>query len=361
MRAVHEALLHAVLEEGQQAIVVTTGVDQYDGTQELAKTFEGHDFKYFFESAAATGQGDDGLTVFEHARLARMHVGNDIEARDALMSLFDLCEKLWNNAVDPTAVGQRTIGHRAHQAAAAAAVVHVDAGAGQGSSQSLGRLPVFGGQRLAGSGINCDALYGHEQKDRSMSELKRAPYSKEPMRGACTIDQRTTEHHAVGSVRSRVQRFPCVMTRLAAAGLVLLLAGCQSEPDSGLVLEAGQSEYLRWCASCHGNAGEGKPPAFPPLAGSEWLAFSDRGLAMIVLYGLRGEIEVAGQTYRGYMPPMSHLPDSEIAAILGFINRTWGVREQAPDEALIAAIRAAEQTRPLNGRADLEARLERQQ
>jgi len=151
------------------------------------------------------------------------------------------------------------------------------------------------------------------------------------------------------------------MTRLAAAGLVLLLAGCQSEPDSGLVLEAGQSEYLRWCASCHGNAGEGKPPAFPPLAGSEWLAFSDRGLAMIVLYGLRGEIEVAGQTYRGYMPPMSHLPDSEIAAILGFINRTWGVREQAPDEALIAAIRAAEQTRPLNGRADLEARLERQQ
>ncbi len=136
-----------------------------------------------------------------------------------------------------------------------------------------------------------------------------------------------------------------------------ILAGCGSESDGELELAAGQGEFLRWCASCHGNSGEGKPPAFPPLAGSEWLEFPDRGLAMIVLYGLRGEIEVAGRSYRGYMPPMTHLPDEDIEAILGYVTRSWAGRESGLTSADIAALRAAQDTRPLNGRAGLEARL----
>ncbi|WP_049724380.1 c-type cytochrome [Wenzhouxiangella marina] len=145
---------------------------------------------------------------------------------------------------------------------------------------------------------------------------------------------------------------------LAALLLSLLLTACGSEPASGPELAPGQGEFLRWCASCHGNAGEGKPPAFPPLAGSEWLQLPDRGLGMIVLYGLRGEIEVAGQTYRGYMPPMSHLPDEDIAAILAFIGDQWADREISLTAADVAALREAEDTRPLNGREGLEARLE---
>ncbi|OAB62537.1 hypothetical protein AY599_01750 [Leptolyngbya valderiana BDU 20041] len=140
--------------------------------------------------------------------------------------------------------------------------------------------------------------------------------------------------------------------------LLAILTGCQSEPEAEIALEPGQGEYLRWCASCHGNGGEGKAPAFPPLAGSEWLEFPDRGLAMIVLYGLRGEIEVAGRTYRGYMPPMTHLPDEDIEAILAYVTRTWAGRQSTLSAADIAALRAAEDTRPLTGREGLEARLE---
>jgi len=136
-----------------------------------------------------------------------------------------------------------------------------------------------------------------------------------------------------------------------------LLTGCGQEPDATVELVSGQGEYLRWCASCHGNNGEGKAPAFPPLAGSEWLELPDRGLAMIVLYGLRGEIEVAGRTYRGYMPPMTHLPDQEIEAILAYVIRTWTDRESELTGADIAVLRAADDTRPLNKRAGLEARL----
>jgi mono/diheme cytochrome c family protein len=137
-----------------------------------------------------------------------------------------------------------------------------------------------------------------------------------------------------------------------------LAIACGGEADSELVLEPGQGEYLRWCASCHGNQGEGKAPAFPPLAGSEWLAFPDQGLAMIILYGLRGEIEVAGRTYRGYMPPMTHLPDEDIAAILAFVTRRWAGRESQLSAADIARLRQAENTRPLNARAGLEERLQ---
>lgn len=125
-------------------------------------------------------------------------------------------------------------------------------------------------------------------------------------------------------------------TALAA---LLLLVGCSSElPPSGEMAQ-GQEAYLRWCASCHGNQGEGKPPTFPPLAGSEWLDLSDEALALIILYGLRGEIEVMGQIYRGYMPPMQHLRDQDIADIVLFMRNAWTDREAHLDAAGVAELR----------------------
>lgn len=101
----------------------------------------------------------------------------------------------------------------------------------------------------------------------------------------------------------------------------------------------GQEPYLRWCASCHGINGEGKPPTFPPIAGSEWLDLSDEALTLIILYGLRGEIQVMGQTYRGYMPPMQHLRDEDIADIVGFMRTAWTDREAHLDAAGVAELR----------------------
>ena len=125
-----------------------------------------------------------------------------------------------------------------------------------------------------------------------------------------------------------------------AAFLGLLLIGC----DSGSVpseLAEGQEPYLRFCASCHGNQGEGKPPSFPPLAGSEWMELPSEALALIVLYGLRGEIEVAGSPDRGYRPPMQHSPDEDIAALLTFSERAWGVRDDSLSAEEVAALRTA--------------------
>jgi len=131
-----------------------------------------------------------------------------------------------------------------------------------------------------------------------------------------------------------------------------VLTACNSESPPAELAE-GQEPYLRYCASCHGNQGQGKAPSFPPLSGSEWMELPSDALALIVLYGLRGEIEVAGETYRGYMPPMQHLGDEDIAALLGYAERTWAGREPALDATDIARLRTvfAERRPPLEGRA----------
>ena len=130
------------------------------------------------------------------------------------------------------------------------------------------------------------------------------------------------------------------LCRLVLLGLVAALAACGSD-QTALELAPGQEQYLRHCASCHGNQGEGRPPTFPPLAGSEWMELPSEALALIILLGLRGEIEVAGRTYRGYMPPMQHINDEDIAALIGFTERAWAGREPRLSGADVARIRGS--------------------
>lgn len=142
--------------------------------------------------------------------------------------------------------------------------------------------------------------------------------------------------------------------------LALLLVACDDGRPPPGELAQGQEPYLRWCAQCHGNQGEGKPPAFPPLAGSEWLDLPDEALALIVLYGLRGEIEVAGRSYNGYMPPMQHLRDADIADLIGYMLLTWSERESRLGEADVTALRGVFQGRrpPLHGLEGVEEALD---
>lgn len=118
------------------------------------------------------------------------------------------------------------------------------------------------------------------------------------------------------------------MFRLRLVSISLLacfvLVGCGEPSVPPGELAFGQEPYLRYCASCHGNQGQGKPPTFPPLVGSRWLSNGPEAMALIVLYGLRGEIDVQGRIYRGYMPPMQHIPDEDIAALLTYMRQSWG-------------------------------------
>ena len=142
---------------------------------------------------------------------------------------------------------------------------------------------------------------------------------------------------------------------LVAAGLFLV--GCSDEPDEPL--QPGEAEYVKYCSTCHSSDGLGRPPTFPPLAGSEWLELGPEAVSLIALLGLRGEIEVAGQTYRGYMPTMRQLDDAEIKLILDYIDQQWADWESVPLTEDIAALRVRVADEPLlEGREPLERLLD---
>jgi mono/diheme cytochrome c family protein len=127
----------------------------------------------------------------------------------------------------------------------------------------------------------------------------------------------------------------------AAASLVLLLllAACDS-PEKASGPADGEVVYGRMCAVCHGFDGEGRRPAFPPLAGSEWVTDDDERLIRIVLDGLSGEITVRGERYNGLMLGFrQHLTDEEIAAVLNHVRSSWGNDASPITPAEVARVR----------------------
>lgn len=146
---------------------------------------------------------------------------------------------------------------------------------------------------------------------------------------------------------------------LAWLAVALLLTACTEAPQSADIAGAGQESYLRYCATCHGNTGEGRPPTFPPLNDPHWARLPGEALALIVLYGMQGEIEVAGRTYRGFMPPMQHMSDEHIAAAVGYLQEQWGGGEATIDADGVAALRdRAGRRSPWRGKEDVAAALD---
>jgi mono/diheme cytochrome c family protein len=110
---------------------------------------------------------------------------------------------------------------------------------------------------------------------------------------------------------------------------------------------AGRQKYLASCAGCHGNNGKGATRMGPPLAGSEWVVGDEVRLALIMLHGLEGPIEVSGKKYDApeilpVMPSHSTMDDSVIASILTYIRNEWG------NEAPPVSGRTVGSTRHLN-------------
>ncbi len=95
------------------------------------------------------------------------------------------------------------------------------------------------------------------------------------------------------------------------------------------------------CMACHQRDGGGVAGNYPPLDGSEWVGGSPDALAALVLHGLQGPIEVAGQTYNQVMPQWGHLSDEQIAAVLTYVRGSWGNRAPPVSSELVAAVRAA--------------------
>ena len=96
-----------------------------------------------------------------------------------------------------------------------------------------------------------------------------------------------------------------------------------------LQFASGRQHYLTACAGCHGTDGAGMNRMAPTLIGSEWVLGDEKRLALILLHGIEGPIEVGGKVYDvpeilPVMPSHSTMDDAAITAIMTYIRNEWG-------------------------------------
>ena len=110
--------------------------------------------------------------------------------------------------------------------------------------------------------------------------------------------------------------------------------------DVDSLLARGEEVFLANCSACHQPSGLGLAGAFPPLAGSDYLAGDRKQVMTAALFGLSGPITVNGVEYNGVMPSLGHLPDEDLAAALTYVFSSWGNSGAAVSVAEVAALRA---------------------
>ncbi|QEA38938.1 cytochrome c [Pistricoccus aurantiacus] len=118
----------------------------------------------------------------------------------------------------------------------------------------------------------------------------------------------------------------------------------------------GRQLFVTHCSTCHQNNGAGIANAIPPLRQSRYVLANAEVPINILLFGIQGEIEVAGNTYRGRMPTFGRdLEDDQIAAILSYVRESWGNQAPAIEAQTVAEQRQrfAERTGPWEGGAAL--------
>lgn len=135
-------------------------------------------------------------------------------------------------------------------------------------------------------------------------------------------------------------RWAMFLPRLLPLLLLPAITNARPAPD-------GEPLYGLYCGACHAPDGKGaNDGAFPPLAGSEWIAGNPKRTIAIVLKGLHGPVGVKGKTYDLEMPPQgAALNDDQIRAILNHVHTSWGNKGQDIPGDLVRTVRAEFESR----------------
>lgn len=113
---------------------------------------------------------------------------------------------------------------------------------------------------------------------------------------------------------------------------------------------SGRQLYLSTCSGCHGTDGAGMARFAPPLIGSDWVLGDGKRLALILLHGMEGPVDVAGKVYNApeilpIMPAHSTMDDASITAILTYIRNEWGNQAGPINKRVVGMTRITSQGR----------------
>ena len=122
---------------------------------------------------------------------------------------------------------------------------------------------------------------------------------------------------------------------------------------------AGATTFQANCAVCHQAKGQGNPALAPPIttypARYATIAEGRRQLAMTVINGMFGKIEVEQKPFDFRMPEFTQFDDATLATVLNFI--VFDLDHASDDTKPIAAEEiAAERAHPVEGSAVREHR-----
>lgn len=121
-------------------------------------------------------------------------------------------------------------------------------------------------------------------------------------------------------------------------GIALLALWQAGAWAQSLDTSAGETVYGNTCIACHQETGQGIPGTFPPLAGTvpEFLQKGDQGrkvLMEVVVYGMKGDVTIAGTDYNGTLPTWGKvLTDQQIADVLNYVLNAWGNDKMLPKD-----------------------------
>jgi mono/diheme cytochrome c family protein len=111
-------------------------------------------------------------------------------------------------------------------------------------------------------------------------------------------------------------------------------------PPGPQTLALGERLYRDRCADCHGERGEGAPPAWPALAGNRTLTqVSPVNAIRSVLHGGFPPSTRANPRPHGMPPAAPTLDDREVAALVGWLRNAWGHAAPSVDAREVNALR----------------------
>ena len=147
-----------------------------------------------------------------------------------------------------------------------------------------------------------------------------------------------------------ILRPDCKCDIVKSRGLVfILLALCTSliapisvgaQSGTQTIADRGKEVYDQNCLACHQIDGSGVPMLTPSLVNAGYVQGDKARLINIVLKGLKG-VEIDGQMYDNPMPPLAHLPDEDIAAVLTYVRSNFNNKAGPIKKEEVAAARKA--------------------
>ena len=124
--------------------------------------------------------------------------------------------------------------------------------------------------------------------------------------------------------------------------MLVVFTGTNAFAQSGSqsVADKGKEVYDQNCLACHQIDGSGVPMLTPSLVNAEYVQGDKVRLINVVLKGMQG-VEINGEMYDNPMPPLAHLSDEDIAAVLTYVRNNFSNKAGPIKKEEVVAARKA--------------------